>query len=105
MKPKIKEILFDAFAVVCVLVGFSIHGWSSLCFLSIGSVCAAFALYFTLLNHRAHEISESQARGWTLMLFAVSTVGGALYWRQFKESTTTELKSVDVTIARTLAPI
>jgi H+/Cl- antiporter ClcA len=67
MKPKIREILFGAFAVFCIPVGFAIHGWPSLCFLMIGIICGAFALYFTLLNHRVHSVTESQARKWALL--------------------------------------
>ena len=87
MKPKIKEILFDAFAVICVLVGFSIHSWPSLCFLLAASICGSFALYFTLLNHRVHGVSETQARNWALIIFAVSLVGAILFWRECKQPT------------------
>lgn len=87
MKPKIKEILFDAFAVICVLVGFSIHSWPSLCFLLAGSFCGSFALYFTLLNNRVHGVSESQARNWAWVFFAISLIGVTFFWRECKQPT------------------
>jgi len=86
MKPKIKEILSDAFAVICILVGFSIHSWPSLCFLLGGSICGSFALFFTLSNHRVHGVTDSQARNWALMMLAVSLIGAILFWRECKQT-------------------
>lgn len=84
MKPKLKEIIFDAFAVLGIGVGFSVHGLPSLCFLIIGIICGAFALYFTLLNHRVHGATRTQARNWGLLFLAVFTLGAAEYWREYK---------------------
>lgn len=87
MKPKIKEILFDAFAVICVSAGFSIHGWPSFCFLLTGSICGTFALYFTLTNHRVYGVTKSQARYWGWLFFAVSFIGVILFWLERKQPT------------------
>jgi len=85
MKPKIKEIVVDAFAVLCISVGFSIHGLLSLCFLLVGIICGAFALYFTLLNYRVHGATQAQARNWGLLFFAVFAIGLGEYWREYKQ--------------------
>lgn len=85
MKPKVKEVLCDAFAAVFIGIGCFLHGWPSLIFLLIGSFCAPFALYFTLLNHRVHNVSGCQARNWSLLLFLVFIIGGAIYWRQWRQ--------------------
>ncbi|HEV2331412.1 MAG TPA: hypothetical protein VGY56_21730 [Verrucomicrobiae bacterium] len=84
MKPKVKEILWDAFAVAFIGLGCFLHGWPSLIFLMLGSLCAPFALYFTLLNHRVHSVSKRLARSSAFGLFAVFIVGGLIYWQQWK---------------------
>ena len=38
-------------------VGFSIHGFPSLGFLVLGTACGGFALYYILINNRAHGIA------------------------------------------------
>jgi hypothetical protein len=85
MKPKTKEKLFDVFSVAAFWIGFSIHGWPSLCFLGLGTFCGAFALYLTLLNNRIHGIDRPQARNWSLLLFVVLGIGAGVYWKQCKE--------------------
>lgn len=85
MKPKAKEIIFDAFAVGFIWVGFSTHSWPSLCFLLVGIICASFALYVTLLNHRIHGIGKAEARNWSLLFFILFTLGASEYWRECKQ--------------------
>jgi hypothetical protein len=86
VKPKIKEILFDVFSVAAFWVGYSIHGWQSLICLLMGSFCGAFALFFTLLNHRIHGINKTKACSWSFLLFVGLLLGALVYWKQCKDS-------------------
>ena len=85
MKPKVKEHVAEAFAGVALYIGFSIHGWPSLCFLIGGSFCGSVALYFWLLNNRTHGVDGAQSRNYSLLLFAVTFLGVIAYWREFKQ--------------------
>lgn len=82
MKPKIKEILCGAFAVITIPVGLAIHGWLSLMFLLSASILVSFTGYFSLLNHRVHGIDQARARNWAFLLFVVLAIGGAEYWHE-----------------------
>ena len=99
MNPKIKEILSDAFAAASIIIGFSLHGWPSLCFLVLGSICGAFALYHTLLNHRIHNINRPKARNWALLLLALSLLGVIAYRREDKQPIPQPIPQANVAVA------